>query len=333
MSSTTQVTTFSDLYTDLLNRVRDSITVAATVVLAKRYINTALHDMHVSPGNNFIWQQRRGTLITHAPYTTGTLAISSSARTTVTGTGTAWNTAVTGFGFNNARAGGKLEIGSSSEIYTVSTVSSDTALTLESMYTGDTITGQSYTYFEDEYALASDFVRPLDFNLFSSDWNIPIVGAMDFRRASVRNATRGRPRSACFIQLDYSGSTAQRPRVVLSPVPDDEYAIPYWYYTSNLAVSSAGVAQAALSADSDEPIVPLRFRHAIVFHALYHWYRDYKDDMRSGEAKAEYTDIMTRALGDKWSGEQRAMLIPMTRSGRRLRSRFDVNNRFARMEN
>ena len=332
MSSTTQVTTFSDLYTDLINRVRDSTGVPGTVVLAKRYINTALNDMHINPGNNFFWQQRRGTLITHAPYSTGTLAISDSARSTVTGTSTTWNTAVAGFGFNNVRAGGKLEIGSSSEIYTVSTVSSDTALTLESVYTGDTITGQSYTYYEDEYALASDFIRPLDFNLFSSDWNIPIVGAMDFRRANVRNSTRGRPRLACFIQLAYSGSTSQRPRVVLSPVPDDEYAIPYWYYTGNLAVSSAGAAQEALSADSDEPIVPLRFRHAIIFHALYHWYRDIKDDVRSVEAKAEYTDIMTRALGDKWSGEQRAMLIPMTRGGRKLRQRFDVNNRFDRME-
>jgi len=333
MSSATQVTTFADLYTDLLNRVRDSTTVTGTVTLAKRYINTALQDMHVSPGNNFIWQQRRGTLITHAPYTTGTMAISASARSTVVGTGTLWNTAVTGFGFNNVRVGGKIAPGGSSEVYTVSAVTTDTALTLESIYTGDTITGQGYTYFEDEYALASDFIRPLDFSLFSSDWNIPIVGAMDFRRANVRNSRPGRPGIACFIQLNYSGSTSQRPRVVLSPVPDGTYAIPYWYYTSNLAVTAAGAAQEALVNDTDEPIVPLRFRHALVFHALYHWYRDIKDDARSGEAKAEYTDIMTRALGDKWSGEQRAIIIPMTRGGRRLRQRFDVGNgRWDRME-
>ena len=332
MSSTTQVTNFQDLYTDLIDRVRDNISGSATVVLAKRYINTALQDMHVNPGNNFIWQQRRGTLITHAPYTTGTIAIASSARTTVTGTDTLWNTAVTGFGFNNARAGGKIAISESSEIYTVSTVSSDTSITLESMYTGDTISGQSYTYYEDEYALASDFLRPIDFNLFSMDWNIPIVGALDFRRANVRNSIRGKPKLACFIHLAFSGSTSQRPRVVLSPVPDDEYAIPYWYYTANLAVTSAGVAQESLSDDSDEPIVPLRFRHAIVFHALYHWYRDMKNDTRSQEAKAEYTDIMTRALGDKWVGEQRPQIIPMTSRGGRLRQRFDVNNRFDRME-
>ena len=326
MSSISQVVTFLDLTTDLLNRVRDSTTVAGTLVLAKRYINISLQDMHINPGNNYIWQQRRGTLITHAPYNTGTLAIAAAARSTVTGTSTTWNTAVTGFGFNNVRAGGKLEIGSSSEIYTVSTVTSDTLLTLESIYTGDAITGQSYTYYEDEYALASDFIRPLDFNSFSSDWNIPIVGAMDFRRSNVRNAIRGRPRIACFIQLSYSGSTSQRPRVVLSPVPDDEYAIPYWYYTSNLAVTSAGVEQAYLVNDTDEPIVPIRFRHAIVFHALYHWYRDIKDDVRSGEAKAEYTDIMTRTIGDKWSGEQRAIIIPMTSRGGNLRQKFDPGN-------
>ena len=331
MSSTTQVTTFADLYTDLLNKVRDSTTVTATVALAKRYINTALNDMHINPGNNFPWQQRRGTLITHAPYTTGTLSITASARSTVTGSGTLWNTAVTGFGFNNVRAGGKLSI-TGNEIYTVSAVTSDTALTIESIYTGDAISGQAYTYYEDEYALVSDFIRPVDFNSFSTDANIPIVGALDFRRANVRNAGSGRPKIASFIQLGYSGTTSQRPRVVLSPSPDDEYAIPYWYYTGNLAVSAAGVEQTSLSADTDEPIVPLRFRHAIVYHALYKWFLYEKDDARAAQAQADYTDIMTRTIGDKWPGEQRAILIPMTKGGRRLRQRFDVGNRFDRME-
>ncbi len=45
MSATTQPKTFSDLYTSLLNKVREQTSVTATSNQAKAYINTALQDM------------------------------------------------------------------------------------------------------------------------------------------------------------------------------------------------------------------------------------------------------------------------------------------------
>jgi hypothetical protein len=69
--------------------------------------------------------------------------------------------------------------------------------------------------------------------------------------------------------------------------------------TNAVGVSSAGSALTSLSSDTDEPLIPLRYRHAIVYHALYHWYRDKRDDARSQEAKAEYTDIMLRIVDDQ----------------------------------
>jgi hypothetical protein len=47
VSSTSQLTTFSDIYTDLQNRVRVTTSVTATETQAKRYINIALQDMHL----------------------------------------------------------------------------------------------------------------------------------------------------------------------------------------------------------------------------------------------------------------------------------------------
>ena len=64
MSSTSQVTDFSDLYTDLLNRVRADTTVTATVTQAKRYINIGLADMHVGFDYKFYWAERRAVLVT-----------------------------------------------------------------------------------------------------------------------------------------------------------------------------------------------------------------------------------------------------------------------------
>ena len=208
MSSTTQPTTFSDLYTDLIDKTRSSSS-TALLVQAKRYINSALHDMHTNPAQLMPWAIRRGVLLTNAPYSTGTVSITTAtSRTAVTGSGTLWNTDSNNLGFNNARVGGKIKVGSTPEVYEVSAVGSDTTLTLGSRYTGTTLSGASYQYFEDEYALASDFWRISDLRLFSSDMNIPLVGPMEFRRLNVRNDVVGRPKYAAIIELAPSGTAA-----------------------------------------------------------------------------------------------------------------------------
>lgn len=336
MAVGTQPTTLSDLRIALLSRVRDvggTGTNANSVSIndiANSYLNTSLHDMHINPLVMPYWAMRRAVLITHAPYTTGTVSITAAARTTLTGSSTLWSTAVTGFGFNNARVGGKIKVSGLSEIYTVSAVGGDTAITLETLYPGDALTDTTYTYFEDEYALASDFLKMADARLFSTDLKIPLVGPMEFRRTFPRNDISGKPRVATLIQLAFSGSTTPRPRVVLHPYPDDEYSIPYSYITSNLAVSSAGAEQTAMTADADEPIVPLRYRHALVAHALYNWYMHRKDDTRSQEAKEEYTEIMGRIANDHGIGStDRPRFVVRTSYGMRRRgARYSVDTRF-----
>jgi len=304
MSTATQVTNLEDLRGDLITRVRDASGVTATNNIADRYLNMALHDIHINPGNNWPWAIRRGYLLTHAPYTTGTIDIAAATRTTVTGTSTLWNTAITGMGFNNVRVGGKILLGGLPEIYEVSAVSSDTAIAINPLYSGDAISSGSYTYLEDEYALADDFHRPLDWRQFSDEIKIDLVGPQEFRRRWVRNSRLGRPKHATIIQLAFSTATGTdaRYRVVLNPVPDTEMQIPYQYITTNLAVASSGSEQTQMTATTDEPIIPLVYRHVLIFHALYHWYRDRKDDARSQEAKAEYVELLQRMAGDMFQG-------------------------------
>lgn len=332
MSETTEVITFADMQTDFINSIRGVTTQEATTNLAKRYLNTALRDVHILPGNKFRWQYRRGMIITNAPYTTGTVTIADATRTTVTGSSTLWNTAVTGFGVNNAQAGGHITFSGLNEVYEVASVSSDTAMTLATRYTGDELSGATYRYYEDEYALASDFHEFVDVRMFSTDMNIPLIGSMDFRRRFPRNDIIGRPTVATHIQLGFSSTTAPRHRVVLHPVPDDRYSIPYWYVTSNLAVSSAGVEQARMTADTDEPIVPVQFRRVIVLHALYHFFLVYKDDDRWAPLKGEYTDLMIRLAGMKETGGERPRIVARMNVGRRRRPQFDYNGHFDRME-
>ena len=327
MSTSTEPVTFSDLQTDFMSRAGIASN-ATSLVLAKRALNTSLVNMHQSPGSKYPWAERRGTLITHAPYSDGTVDIAAATRTTVAGTTTLWNTAVTGFGFNNARVGGKMTFNGLTEVYEVSAVTNDTSITLGSVYTGDALTTATYIYFEDEYALAADFLRFVDLRKFSEEMNIPLIGRSEFRRNFPRNDTSGKPRCATTYTLDFSGSTTPVVKVVLHPYPDDEYSIPYWYCSSYLAVTSAGVRQRSLVDDSDEPIVPREKRYSIVLYALYEYYRDYKDDLtRSGECYREFVDLMVRYLGEHDRGADKPQFIVRKRRDLR-RQRYSTDSRF-----
>jgi len=339
MSATSQLTTFSDLFTDLQNRTREATGVTATENQAKRYINIALHDMHLGTDYKFPWAERNAVIVTQAQYTTGTVSV-TKGDTALTGSGTAWNTN-NEFTVKNMRANGKVRIAGALNPYTISSVSSDTAAVLSSKFTETTVSGETYVYYEDEYDLASDFLRPLDMQRFSDQVAIDLISRTEFRRRYPANSVPSRPSVACIIDYAPSGNTTPIRRVKFHAPPSTNMTIPYSYITANLAVSTTGTALTSMSATTDEPIVPLRYRHAILYHALYNWYRDKKDDARADSAKSDYTDVMLRVMGDVEIGANRPQLRPRMQgyarraqrpwSGSRGR-RYDVNGRFDRME-
>jgi len=337
MSSTSQLTTYLDLYTDLQNRVRVTTGVSATETQAKRYINIALQDVHLGFDYKLPWCERQSTLITMAAYTTGTVTIPIGS-TALVGGSTLWNTA-NAYTVKNMRAGGKVTIAGAIDIYRVSAVVSDTSATLATRYvSGTAASGSDYRYFEDEYALATDFLRPVDVQNFSNAWSIPIISRTEFRRRYPRPNISGRPTVACLLDEGFNGTTTPVRKVQFYPYPDAAYIVPYAYITNAIGVDASGLNLTSLSADTDEPTMPLRYRHAIVFHALYHWYRDKRDDARSDMAKAEYVDIMTRIVQDHDIGTHcKAQIQPVggrywryarNPYGRRSGRRYDLNDRF-----
>lgn len=308
MSSTSQPTTFSDIYTSIMNRVRVDTSLTATSNQAKAYANVALTDMHIGTQYHLPWAERQGTLITQPYYTTGTVTITKGS-TTLTGASTAWNTA-NSFGQNNVTANGKLTIAGGTEVYTVSSIASDTSLTLTQRFIRDDVAAVNYVYWQDEYSLASDFLRPIEWTSFDLNSELTFPSRSEFYRRFPRNSQPGRPQWAMLIDKAFSGSTARVRRLVLAPPPKDVKLYPYRYITSNLAVTAGGVESTAMVNDTDEPIVPLPYRQAIVLHALWNWYRDKKDDSRSQEAKAAYDEFMLRTLGDVEIGDRTPSLQP-----------------------
>jgi hypothetical protein len=323
MSSTTAPETFSDLYTDLLQRAREDTqraredtTLTATVEQAKRYINIGLLDMHIGFAEMVPWAERETVLVTHLGYSTGTVQVvrGSSA---IAGTGTAWSTANAQLQ-DNMREGGKLVVSGDLNVYTVGTVVSDTVAALNYATTADSDSGLSYRYYEDEYSLASDFLRPLDYRGFDDQRKIDLIGRREFQRRYPKNDRINRPRVATIIDNVDTTTSDDTPvrRVRFYPAPDKSYAIPYSYVTKK------------------------RARQAIVYKALSQWYRDKKDDVRSQQANAEYVDLVTRVVNDQEIGASRPQLRPRMGTYSRRASapwggpggRYDVNGWFDRME-
>lgn len=308
MSETSQPTTFSDLFTDLMNRVHSDTGGAAGVIQAKRYINIGLQDSHIGFGELFPWAERSAELITQPEYTTGTLTATQGSAT-ITGSGTDWN-GNNAFGANNMRGGGKLVIDGGVEVYEIDAVGGATTANLTAKFVQATTSGASYSYFEDEYALDADFLRPISFTSFDINDEISLIDRKTFRERFPRNKVTGKPQAAAIFDRAFSGSTAPVRKVRFWKPPDSAILIRYPFVTNKLAVASDGTFQTSLSADADEPIVPLQFRQAIVLHGLYHWYRDKRDDDRSAAAKGEYTDLMLRITGDAEIGRPRPKFQP-----------------------
>jgi len=339
MSATTAPETFSDLYTDLLNRAREDTSLTATINQAKRYINIALLDMHVGFAEKVPWAEREAVLITHPSYTTGENVMSEGSGTLFNLTGTF----STSDGYhNNVRVGGRMQMAGTKDIYTLTSVNSNTAAVVTPSWIGSGTTSNEYVYFEDEYDLASDFLRPVDIQFFDAGRTIALIGRRDFKMYYPRNDILGRPRAGTMIDGSSWDSSSVSPtrRIRFNPAPNARWMIPYSYITANLVTNSgATAAQTEFSADGDIPIVPKRVRMAIVLKALHLWYRDKKDDVRSAEAGGEYVDFMTRVVSDVETGAQNPKLHPRlgpySRSARRPWSRggrYDVSGRFDYLE-
>ncbi len=339
MSSTTTVTTWADLYTALLNDVRTQTGVTALTERAKRYIDEAHQAIYHGRGEKFHWAERRAYIRTHAEYSDGTLTATIGS-TTITGSSTLWNTN-NSHGQANMRVGGKICIAGQDEVYEITAVASDTSATISPEYIGATTAGLTYRYFEDEYALASDFLKPVDARSFDDNRRIHFIGRSRFRQMYPRNRITSTTVLVATWQ-DYapSGNTTPIRKVRFGPAPSNTQVIPYSYVTGNIVVSATGTAKASFTADTDEPTMPLRYRASIVLGAKMNWYRDIKDDQRSLQCAQQYAAMLDEMVGDQDLGAQklriqtaRPMYAMRARNPYRGNSRrYDVNGRFDRFE-
>lgn len=326
MSDTTQFTTFSDLYNGLLKAIRSDRSNSETIEQAKRYINTALADIHLGFAEKVPWALRDYSFSTTTTFT-DTVTVVGATTTEAPNNVDYKQYTLSNTDSNGYTAGHKIA---------VTTTSTDTSTGLEG-YIRDTVAAASpinvniyqiglavddvVRVYQDEIEMPNDFMRLAGNLIKIGSRDIPVIGRVEFRHRFAGDYSVNRPQFASVIDTTDVISGLDNRKLRLFPIPNAVERAHVTYVTKLLVTAADGTWQEEFSADTDEPIVPRRYRHAIFYHALSNWYRDRKDDVRSQEAKAEYVEIMNRITNDTEAGQSTMSLRPNRRPYRRKSNR------------
>ena len=130
---------FSTIY----SRVESLALVTNNRPLIKDAIQMGLYR---ATGVDLPYLMKDGTILTVAPYTTGTASVTNGS-TSVTGSSTTWTALM---------VGRKVRFGSDTAWYRIATFVSTTSITLEATYQGTTNSAATYEIYKDEYKLPAD---------------------------------------------------------------------------------------------------------------------------------------------------------------------------------
>jgi hypothetical protein len=242
--ATVTLTDFEDIYTAVCEELKVQLTDGATVGRIKRDINIVYLN-HVIPfkPRAWWWLEKNQDVQTVAKITTGTVTIAADS-TTVTFS-SAPSVDLDNYWF---------KVSGYPEVIKISahTAASSTA-TLASAWRRGAVTAASYTLWKDEFALDSDMKEVIQV----THEHIPVP--LDMKASNKFNEIRARlpeyngyPRIATIGDFDSSGNRIMR----VYPACD----------TTRYTLHVQGVVEATrLSADSDEPLMPLEDRVVLFY--------------------------------------------------------------------
>jgi hypothetical protein len=174
-------------------------------------------------------QTVQGMLLTNAPYTTGTVAVTQGSNA-VTGTGTTWIAGMTGRAF---RVTGRDE-------YYEFTFTGATTATLDRVFEGPTAATAGYSVFQAIYSLPSN-CRLLPDDAFSNSFGgLTRISHGQLNDSAPTRSQTGTPLYWASYMDD--GSTPPGMQVELYPVPSTAVGIPFTY----LADSDSPTATATI---------------------------------------------------------------------------------------
>ena len=200
-------------------------------------------DEEICESHNFGWLYGDSSFITTAPYSIGTVTATAGS-TTITGSGTT---------FTAGMVGRKITL--ENAFYEISAYVSGTEITLGTAYAGAGGAGLTYKIYQNEYSLSSDAEDVLSMYQENNPRKLTNVELSFLDAHYPQRNSYGYPSMYAIIGYDSNGYM----KVEVYNIPDQARNI---YYRMKKRVT-------VLSADSDEPIIPLRYRYVLFRGAVY----------------------------------------------------------------
>jgi len=213
--------TFSVVWNEVIGYVP-----LAGPLLAQNWVKRAFRQ--VAERRRWSWLWRYGQFIIPAVYNTGTVTVTLNSAT-VTGSGTAWTSAMIGRQFRTSV---------SSPIYTITAVASGISMTIEAVWGSATAGGQSYEIWQ-AYVTA-----PSDFHAFIAVWDPRLNWQLHLNIAqeTINDADAQRSNSGNAYLLSpwtYDTTSPPLPRFELWPHQKAAYVYPFLYEARPTDISDA----------------------------------------------------------------------------------------------
>ncbi len=137
--------TFANLYDRILARLHSSSSNTALLAEVKNWINVVDQDIHSRPNKVAPWAKRRFTILTTAPTTSSTISLTFTVDDATVSADAA--------AFTSAMVGRKIKLNAFSEVYTIRTFTSTTAIEMDQIFNGTTTTSTGWRIWDDTILL------------------------------------------------------------------------------------------------------------------------------------------------------------------------------------
>ncbi|KKN79590.1 hypothetical protein LCGC14_0337940 [marine sediment metagenome] len=133
--------TFLNLYDRILARLHSSSSNTVLLAEVKNWINVAYQDLHSRPNKVAPWAVRRSTVLTTAPTTSSTIELTFTVDDATVSAASAV--------FTSGLVGQKIKLDAFSEVYTIRTFTSATAIEMDQIFNGTTTTSSGWRIWDD----------------------------------------------------------------------------------------------------------------------------------------------------------------------------------------
>jgi hypothetical protein len=274
------MSTFTELYSAVTDQLGDTST--STTTRVKRYINWTQQD--IASRRNWPFLLERSSIQCIAPYSTGEVSV-TDGDATVTGSGTT---------FTAAMVGRKIRFNGQAEYYTIATFTSDTALELDQTYSGTSDANATYSIYKDEYSLAATAEKIVNITLPSKNYRLANVGRTEFDTSLPSPKSEGAP----DFWVDAGTDSNNYLLIQLSPIPDDDYVVYYWYRKR----------LTDLSADADVSLIPTKYHKLLYLGGCAQTYEQDENPI-ANNYWTQYENMIEEMKSDLGSGAEDSVLV------------------------